>query len=97
MHSLKTQPYAATKTWAGLTSGEPTTFAPSHTMLARSVLRAAPRAPGQASQAAVAVAAARTWQPARQHLSRRHASTVRDQFRDQFRRSPIAFPFALVS
>jgi hypothetical protein len=37
----------------------------------------------------------KTWRPVQQQLSRRHASSLRQQFREQFRKSPIFFPFAI--
>ncbi|KAF2643590.1 hypothetical protein P280DRAFT_393646 [Massarina eburnea CBS 473.64] len=69
-------------------------------MFARSI----PRATVQAGRSAQCEAShistklpSRTWPPLQQHGSRRHASTVREQFRAQFRRSPFMFPLAIAS
>ncbi|KAL5418367.1 hypothetical protein PMIN06_001413 [Paraphaeosphaeria minitans] len=69
-------------------------------MFSRAVPRVAPRAAGlvqcEASQVAARVPSWAMRCP--QHpLSRRYRSTFREQFGEQFRRSPISFPFALVS
>jgi hypothetical protein len=37
----------------------------------------------------------RTWQPAQQQLGRRFRSTFREQFGEQYRKSPVLFPFAV--
>ncbi|EFQ94044.1 hypothetical protein CFE70_000321 [Pyrenophora teres f. teres 0-1] len=37
----------------------------------------------------------KTWRPVQQQLARRHRSSMRDQFREQFHKSPIMFPFAI--
>ncbi|KAF1844990.1 uncharacterized protein K460DRAFT_283710 [Cucurbitaria berberidis CBS 394.84] len=37
----------------------------------------------------------RTWKPIQQPLGRRYRSTMREQFRDQYYKSPVLFPFAI--
>ncbi|KAF2801021.1 hypothetical protein K505DRAFT_291475 [Melanomma pulvis-pyrius CBS 109.77] len=37
----------------------------------------------------------RTWKPFQQPIGRRYKSTFREQFREQVRRSPVLFPFAV--
>jgi hypothetical protein len=39
--------------------------------------------------------APRTWQPLQQQLGRRYRSTIREQFREQYYKSPLLFPFAI--
>ncbi|KAF1977305.1 hypothetical protein BU23DRAFT_526650 [Bimuria novae-zelandiae CBS 107.79] len=62
--------------------------------------RAAPRVTARAANFAQCEASQltpRTWRPVQQHLSCRYRSTAREQFREQFRKSPIMFPLALLS
>ncbi|KAF2689870.1 hypothetical protein K458DRAFT_439031 [Lentithecium fluviatile CBS 122367] len=61
-------------------------------MFARSVPRTAARA-GRFAQCE----SSQTWRPIRQPLGRRYNSTIRDQWKAQFRRSPIMFPIAVIS
>jgi hypothetical protein len=69
------------------------------TMFARCAPHAAARASRSAQcsapQASTALPA-RTWRPVRQPFGRRHNSTMGDQVKAQFRRSPVLFPFAVV-
>ncbi|KAF1957191.1 hypothetical protein CC80DRAFT_444714 [Byssothecium circinans] len=69
-------------------------------MFARTIPRATVRigrhAQCEASQRASQLPP-RLWKPVQQPLSKRHASSFRLQLRDQMRRSPIMFPFAVAS
>ncbi|KAL6703652.1 hypothetical protein ACN47E_009426 [Coniothyrium glycines] len=58
-------------------------------------LGAAPRRQAQAPRQQYAQLSARTWPPTPQHLCRRYRSTAREQFREEFRKSPLLFPFAV--
>lgn len=101
------QPYAERDSAATATNFSPTSPRAPHIacpppeaiMFSRAVPRIATRTPSfvpcEASQTAARLPS-RSWRPV-QHLSRRYRSTAREQFREQFRRSPIAFPFALIS
>jgi len=40
---------------------------------------------------------AKPWRPAQQQLGRRYGSTMREQFREQYHKSPVLFPFAIGS
>ncbi|KAH7083056.1 hypothetical protein BKA63DRAFT_502148 [Paraphoma chrysanthemicola] len=70
-------------------------------MFSRTVPRAAPRLSAYAQCEAQIPSRTfsklppRPWRPTQQQLSRRYRSTVRDQFREQFQKSPVLFPFAI--
>ncbi|OAL53713.1 hypothetical protein IQ07DRAFT_532155, partial [Pyrenochaeta sp. DS3sAY3a] len=73
-----------------------------HAMFSRAITRAAPRtAPLLRCEAQSTFhtfprpAAQRLWKPLQQPLGRRYRSAMREQFRAQYRRSPILFPFAI--
>ncbi|KAF2830381.1 hypothetical protein CC86DRAFT_452823 [Ophiobolus disseminans] len=72
-------------------------------MFSRAIPRVTPRA-GAFTRCEAQTAAhqranlpAQRWQFAQQQLGRRHRSTVRGQFREQYRKSPILFPFAITA
>ncbi|CAO2655496.1 Nn.00g042990.m01.CDS01 [Neocucurbitaria sp. VM-36] len=70
-------------------------------MLSRTVPRAAPRisafarCEAQPSIHNFTKAPHRTWKTIQQPLGRRYRSTIREQFREQYYKSPVLFPFAL--
>lgn len=68
-------------------------------MFARTVPRTAARvgrfAQCEAQAQTFAKATPHAWRPVRPPLGRRYRSTFQEQFRGQFRRSPILFPFAV--
>ena len=72
-----------------------------HTMLTRILPRAAPwlstfaQCETLAARQKLVKLPTQKWQPAQQQLQRRHASTFREQFKEQYRKSPILFPFAV--
>ncbi|KNG49776.1 tpr domain-containing protein [Stemphylium lycopersici] len=70
-------------------------------MLSRTIPRAAPRVSAfarceaQAPLQRCTQACAKTWRPVQQQLGRRHRSSMREQFSEQYRKSPVLFPFAI--
>ncbi|KAJ4318535.1 hypothetical protein N0V94_004392 [Neodidymelliopsis sp. IMI 364377] len=71
-------------------------------MFSRTVPRAAPRisalsrAQAQSSLHRSTQLPSRTWSPLQQQLGRRYRSSIREQFKEQYRKSPVLFPFAVV-
>jgi len=73
---------------------------PSTTTMIKTLPRAAPRTGAFVREAQTPLLCSRlspikSWRPVQQQLARRHRSTMRDQFREQFHKSPIMFPFAI--
>lgn len=70
-------------------------------MFSRTIPRAAPRISAFARCEAqrpinnLTKLSNRTWKPSSQPLGRRYRSTIREQFREQYYKSPVLFPFAL--
>ncbi|KAJ4371104.1 hypothetical protein N0V83_004320 [Neocucurbitaria cava] len=70
-------------------------------MFSRTISRAAPgisafaRCEAQCSVHSFTKIPIRTWKPIPQPLGRRYRSTIREQFREQYHKSPVLFPFAV--
>ncbi|KAI4654236.1 uncharacterized protein J4E78_007281 [Alternaria triticimaculans] len=65
-------------------------------MLSRTAPRAVPRTSAIA-RCEAQTPLTRCRRPVQQHLGRRYGSTMREQFREQYHKSPVLFPFAIGS